>query len=229
MKVKITGCSGENYWYSERIGEIFEVQCDEGYMTEDDAVPGHKGHIDTQDCTIIKEDKMNKVEAVERTAVKFRLLKADFSLTKVDVIKLKWPYDPPSNGGTLCYLCDINDNPEGTWGECGGCVLKEAGIGCCDRGSPWREWQAAHEENNPKKAGQACDKIIEACETWLESHKKKVSIKTKPEVTYVPWEGKKDYPEGAVIFKVTTEGEGIRLNVVDPYGNWVWTIADINS
>lgn len=71
MKVRITKCSRENWWYERKIGETFEVISDNEYY-EDDDYPKPKlsystrffddeegyetiGYILMEDCVIVKE------------------------------------------------------------------------------------------------------------------------------------------------------------------------------
>lgn len=56
MKVKITKNNDENYWYNDRIGEVFEVE-ETTYPLYYRANGCYKGcYIDKDDCEIIEEE-----------------------------------------------------------------------------------------------------------------------------------------------------------------------------
>ena len=60
MKVRITKCSGELYWYKDCIGRIFDIEKshfnNNGYwVVENNNVKDR--YIDTVDCEIIQENK----------------------------------------------------------------------------------------------------------------------------------------------------------------------------
>ena len=59
MKVKITKCSGNGYWYKDCIGGIFDVEKshfnNNGYwVVENNNVKGR--YVDAVDCEIIQEE-----------------------------------------------------------------------------------------------------------------------------------------------------------------------------
>jgi len=61
MKVKITKCSNVDYWYNDKIGEVFEVLTEENYY-----VAGHISSglfIAKDDCEIIPDIAVNKIKA----------------------------------------------------------------------------------------------------------------------------------------------------------------------
>ena len=57
MKVKITGCSQENCWYSEMIGEEFEVL---KHNITHYVIKYASNFIDSRDCVIISEEEEMK-------------------------------------------------------------------------------------------------------------------------------------------------------------------------
>ena len=66
MKIKITGCSRDSYWYSGRIGEEFEVVvCDDPmdglYCVEEIGVPWATSFIFYKDCEVV-EDVREKLQ-----------------------------------------------------------------------------------------------------------------------------------------------------------------------
>ena len=59
MKVKIVKCSGDSYWYKNRIGEEFEVELDseDRYKTKEIQIMGAvASFIQVSDCEIIEDE-----------------------------------------------------------------------------------------------------------------------------------------------------------------------------
>ena len=60
MKVKITKCNHDGYWYHNRIGDIFDVTLgtphDKSYKVNDEIQLGHVYYIDIDDCCVVEEE-----------------------------------------------------------------------------------------------------------------------------------------------------------------------------
>jgi len=65
MKVRIIKCSNKNWWYNDKIGEIFDVLMEEEDDYDDYVVANYvsnKNSIDKADCEIVEDCKYAKVE-----------------------------------------------------------------------------------------------------------------------------------------------------------------------
>ena len=63
MKVKIVKASNNTYWYSDRIGEIYEVENCSGHRFQ---LKGNPLTILKEDCEIVDEKKENNKVCFEK-------------------------------------------------------------------------------------------------------------------------------------------------------------------
>ena len=69
MKVKITKNNDENYWYNDRIGEVFEVE-ETRHSLYYRANGRYKGcYIDKDDCEIIKENPLEGADKLSKQII----------------------------------------------------------------------------------------------------------------------------------------------------------------
>lgn len=70
MKVKITKNNDENYWYNDRVGEVFEVE-ETTYPLYYRANGRYKGcYIDKDDCVIIEENPLEGADKLSEQIIK---------------------------------------------------------------------------------------------------------------------------------------------------------------
>jgi len=109
MKVKIIRPTYDDYWYSNHIGEEFEVE-ESGavdYIVVDDESEYYSHYILKEDCEIVKENKETKENNINYIAIK---TKVQMYQIKLQDYKIK----------VVCNKCYRNGQVDEKCTQCGG-------------------------------------------------------------------------------------------------------------
>ena len=109
MKVRITKALKDSYWYSDRIGEIFEVEQHKHYNYKWVLVENNSNCLDKQDCEEVKEVELKVGDRVEIISATYKSLngnKSTIDIIENNRIYLKDSFTSNEGGTVYWYTAD---------------------------------------------------------------------------------------------------------------------------